>query len=130
MWYDLHYEEEDDLLRVEIFGQRPSDLNELKRASHEAWTEIARRTNLLGKQKLLVVSHATGNYSTLSAYEINTALAGCGVCPGWMIAFISLDPDSFDDIKFCETVAVNRGFQIGVFASEKKGRRWLATRKE
>ena len=128
MWYEMNYSDEADLLRVEIYGQRPSDLNELKRVSHEAWTEIARRTNDLGKRKLLVVSHATGSYSTVSAYEINTTLAKCGVRSGWMIAFVALDPDSYDEVKFCETIAVNRGFQVGVFANEEAGRQWLADR--
>ena len=123
MVYQLEFRVEGECLHVEIFGERPKE--NLTQASKEAWCEIARVAKEKGIGKLLVVSHATGDYPTLTAYQVNTSLADCGVQKGWKIAFVCLDTASFDKIKFAETVAVNRGFTVGVFADRETARSWL-----
>ena len=123
MVYRLEFKTEGELLWVELFGERPKQ--NLTEASKEAWVEISRVAREKGKKKLLVVSHATGDYPTLNAYQINTSLAECGVQKGWQIAFVCLDKASFEMIKFAETVAVNRGFSVGIFANESEARSWL-----
>ena len=125
MSYELRFNVEADLLRVEIFGERPKDKDALRKASHEGWRAIARVATEQERDRLLVVSHARGDYPTVKAYEINSTLAECGVQRGWKIAFVNLDSDSFQDVKFAETVAVNRGFDIAVFRSEEVARNWL-----
>jgi len=123
--YELHFSIEPGLLRVEIFGERPQDKVQLQKASHEGWREIARVAAEEKRDRLLVVSHARGKYPTVKAYEINSTLAECGVQRGWKIAFVNLDADSFQEVKFAETVAVNRGFDVSIFRSEDAARDWL-----
>ena len=125
MAYDLDIDINGDILRVEIFGERSRDPEQLKQDSHAAWREIAQVTSENRLEKLLVVSHAKGDYSALKAYEINSTLDACGVQRGWTIAFANLDENSFEDVRFAETVAVNRGFKVGVFQSEDRALSWL-----
>jgi hypothetical protein len=76
-------------------------------------------------KKLLIVSHAIGDYPTLNALQINSSLAEYGVHRSWKIAFVNLDKKSFEQIKFSETVAVNRGFWVSIFDNEGDARNWL-----
>lgn len=63
----------------------------------------------------------------MDAYEINSTLAAAGVQRHWKIGFVNLDKASFEDVKFGETVAANRGFNIGVFNKEDVARKWLGS---
>jgi len=125
MAYELNIQVEAGILRVEIFGERPRDPEQLKQVSYQAWRQIARSASENQLENLLVISHAHGDYPTLKAYEINSTLAECGVQRGWKIAFVNMDAPSFQEVKFAETVAVNRGFRVAVFSSEAAARCWL-----
>ena len=123
MSYDINFAVEGEILRVEIHGNRAD--GDLRDNAKAAWSEAAmvcRQNNL---SRILVVSHATGKYPTYSAYEINSTLEECGIQRSWRIAFVNLDKNSFQDIKFGETVAENRGFNLKVFSSEDAARAWL-----
>ena len=123
MSYQIQFEITNELLHVEILGNRSEgDLSSNARA---AWSQIAEVCNNNKLSRILVISHATGKYRTFNAYEINSALEECGIQKSWKIAFVNLDRESYEDIKFGETVAANRGFQLRVFPTEKAGRAWL-----
>ena len=126
MFYELKIETEGDILSVELFGERPPK-EQLNQASREAWCEISRQARDRGCSKLLIMSHARGDYPTTNAYEINSTLEACGVQRDWRIAFINTDAKSYTDIKFAETVAVNRRFNVRVFQNVDDARTWLKT---
>lgn len=123
MAYVLNFQNENGILLVSISGKR--EKQELVMSAQEVWRKIARFNQANEYRRLLVVSSATGNYPVLDAYLINSKLEECGVQRGWKIAFVNLDQASFPDVKFAETVAVNRGFNLGVFDNEPDARVWL-----
>lgn len=124
MAYELNFQAEGSILRVDISGDRTK--GDLTSSAKEAWREVARVARDKNLRRILVISRATGNYPTLSAFQINSTLEDCGVQRGWVIAFVNIDPDSYQDIKFAETVAVNRGFTVKVFNNTDKARMWLS----
>jgi hypothetical protein len=121
--YDLSFHDEDGMILVSISGKREKE--ELVSSARQAWREIARVGYEKEIEKLLIVSSATGNYPALDAFLINSRLDEYGVQRFWKIAFVNLDQTSYPDVKFAETVAVNRGFNLGVFSNEADARRWL-----
>ena len=123
MAYELSFQDDKGLLIVEISGIR--EKKELTSSAREVWREIARVTRVKKVKRILILSSATGDYPALDALLINSSLAECGVQRGWDIAFVNLDQASFQEVKFAETVAVNRGFNIGVFNNENDARKWL-----
>ena len=123
MAYVLKFQDIGKVLFVEISGEREKE--ELIKSAMEVWREIARVTQEMQVVKILVVSSATGSYPALDAFLINSKLDECGVKRNWKIAFVNLDQNSFPDVKFAETVAVNRGFNLGVFKNESHAKKWL-----
>ena len=123
MSYDLKFAVEDKLLRVEIQGNR--DDGDLVSNAKAAWSKVATVCSENNLSRILIVSHAQGDYSTFKAYKINSTLAECGVRPSWKIAFVNVDKDSYQGIEFGETVAVNFGFTIKIFSTEDAARAWL-----
>ena len=123
MAYKLNFQDEGGVLLVEISGEREKE--ELVKSAREAWREIASKTFEAKVIKILVISSATGKYPALDAFLINSRLDECGLHRDWKIAFVNLDRASYQDIKFAETVAVNRGFDLGIFKDEFSARRWL-----
>ncbi len=63
----------------------------------------------------------------IDAYQLNSVLDECGVRRAWKIAYVVLDKDSYEVLKFSETVAVNRGFIGRVFQDEVKAFNWLVS---
>lgn len=123
MSYDLQFEVTDNMLVVEIRGDRAA--GDLSSNAKSAWSRIAAVCDENRQSRILVISHATGRYRTYNAYEINSTLDECGIRKSWKIAFVNLDKESYQDIEFGETVAVNRGFQLKVFPTEAAARAWL-----
>ena len=81
MSYNLQFQVERDLLRVEISGDRTE--GDLVADAKTAWTKVAtvcRENNL---SRILLVSSATGKYAALNGYDINSTLAEYGVQKTW-----------------------------------------------
>ena len=107
MPYQISHTVQENVLRVEVTGERSRET--LVESAQNAWSRIAQTCTEAGLTKIMIISSATGSYPTLEAYEINTNLSALGVKRGWKIAFVSLDPDSIENIRFGATFAVNRG---------------------
>ena len=123
MSYNLKFDIEDKLLRVEIQGNRTD--GDLVDNAKAAWRKVASVCSENNLSRILIISSAIGEYSTFKVYKINSTLAECGVKPSWKIAFVNLDKDSYREIEFGETVAVNRGFIIKIFPTIDAARTWL-----
>ena len=123
MAYKINFHEENDLLRVEISGER--EKAKLIPNARDAWREIAKVNRDKKQRKVLILSSATGKYPIFDALMINQSLAEYGVQRDWKIAFVNQDQVSFPEVKVSEMIAVNRGFNLGVFPDEESARRWL-----
>lgn len=121
--YEISYQAEDWGLLVEITGVRERQV--LVPNARDAWREIAEKAREIEAKKVLVLSSAVGKYPVLDAFLINSKLDECGVERGWKIAFVNLDQTSFDEVKFAELVALNRGFVVNIFKDEEQARKWL-----
>ena len=124
MSYSLNIREEEGLLRVDVTGDRTQ--GNLIDNVIAACKEVVQACKESGLSRILVISSATGEYPAFDAYEINANLQELGVQRGWKIAFVNLDLDSYTDMQFAETVAVNWGFFARVFNKEEEAHKWLS----
>ena len=90
------------------------------------WGKISSTARKNTIRKILIVSHVIGNYHTLDAYQVNANLASFSVSSMWKIAYVALEEKYYEQLKFAETVAVNRGFMGKVFKDETSAYNWLA----
>ena len=126
MAYSLDFQLKSEFLRVEISGDRTE--GDLVTGARAAWTKVAATCRENNLSRILLVSSATGTYNTADGYDINSTLEECGVEKTWKIAFVNLDADSYHDIQFGETVAVNRGYWLRLFSTENDAMAWLLDR--
>ncbi len=123
MAYELNFQDQEWGLLVTITGTREQDV--LVSHARDAWRIVAEEANKRQAEKILVLSSATGKYPALDAFLINSKLDDYGIERLWKIAFVNLDQESYENVKFSEVVALNRGFNVGVFNDEGEAREWL-----
>jgi len=90
----------------------------------ECWTHIVKRCRDDGANHLLVVQDSPGNATPTDAFDSSAGIVALGL-GGIKIAFVDLDPSHYENNKFGELVAENRGAWAKVFTTEPEGVTWL-----
>jgi hypothetical protein len=124
MAYEMRMIHENDYLHVLVTGDNtPADvagyLDQIRQACAEH-----------GFSKVLIEENLTGPpLRTGDIYDVVTA-ASAGVAPGIRyIAFVDTNPaHEFAQMKFAETVAVNRGVNVKVFRDVPSAVAWIRSR--
>jgi hypothetical protein len=124
MAYHMEVVCEDDYLHIYVTGDNtPEDviayLDQIRRSCVEH-----------GCPKVLIEENLTGPpFATVDVYDVVDA-ASRGVAPAIRyIAFIDTNPaHDFAQMKFAETVAVNRGVNVKVFRDVPSAREWIRSR--
>jgi len=123
MPYEANIQAHEDHLRVEVSGDR------------EAGDAVA-DAGLVGQQiveacrnskidRILLVLKLSGHASAIDIFEIVTGSEKYGWNHDIKAAFVDLNAESIDDVKFAETVAFNRAYRVRVFDNESAARQWL-----
>lgn len=88
------------------------------------WKEILEQCRREGRNRLLVVQESPPNKDATDAFIGASGVVELGV-HGLKIAFVDPDPEEFENNKFCEVVARNRGANAKLFLTEKEAHGWL-----
>jgi hypothetical protein len=124
MAYDMEVVHEDDYLHIRVTGDNtPEDvigyLDQIRQACVDH-----------GCPKVLIEENLTGPpFGTVDVYDV-VDTASRGVAPAIQhIAFVDTNPaHDFAQMKFAETVAVNRGVNIKVFRDIASAKAWIRSR--
>ena len=123
MSYEYEISTEADLVRLAVAGDRSAGDHVAN--ADEIGKEIVRTCRETGIYRILLVSSLTGRATPLD--QLRTILHS--IQYGWsrkfQMAFVDLNRDSITDSRFVETLALNRVFNVRVFADEANARRWL-----
>jgi hypothetical protein len=90
----------------------------------DCWKEIITRCREANRDHLLVVQDSPSCKSTSDTFVAASGVVGLGV-KGLKIAFVDPDPAEFENNRFCETVARNRGANAKLFLTEGPAHEWL-----
>jgi hypothetical protein len=117
--YQISYE-----LRPEYFyAYAKGDLSD-PQTRIACWNVILQRCRREDRDRLLVVQDSPPNKDAIAAFTGAAGVVELGV-QGLKIAFVDPDPDEFENNKFCEVVARNRGANAKLFLTEDQAHAWL-----
>jgi len=123
MSYDFDIQARQDHIRVEVSGDRTAG-------------DAVADAGLVGRQivekfrdskidRVLLVLKLSGRASAIDVFKIITESEQYGWSHDIKLAFVDMNAESIDDVKFAETVAFNRAYRVRVFDNEIDARRWL-----
>ncbi|MFT3746187.1 MAG: hypothetical protein QM785_18090 [Pyrinomonadaceae bacterium] len=120
--YDISYEVRPEYLYAFVTG----DLT-IGDVKVDCWRKIIGRCRSGSHDRVLVVLDGNGTASDTVAFEASRQIVEIGLT-GLQIAYVDLDPESFEKNQFCETVVGNRGGFAKVFKTEQEAEAWLIGR--
>ncbi len=123
MNYKLSITKEKDMLYVHVTGE------DSRQASLEVFSIIVKVCEEHNCYKVLVESFLDNPLDTMDGYEHPQRFEEAGITHKHRIAWVDLNPATYDSFEFAETVLINRGYTMGkLFNSVDKAKQWLFER--
>ena len=116
--YRIAFDERDDYLSARVFGQTDTVTTSLA-----YWREIVDECKSRGATRVLVVENFENAVPLTDVFEVAEKLPE--ITRGIRVAFVDKRIEDFEDNKFAEDVAVNRGASGKVFPNEADAISWL-----
>jgi hypothetical protein len=109
-------------LHFDVSGERERD------QLVDVWAAVARELQTLQLHLVLGVSKLTGQVSTTDTYRLASGVADVLLKAGCeKLACVITDKAALQSNVFAETVGVNRGLQVRMFATEDAAIAWLTS---
>ena len=123
MPYEFSIQEHHDHLRVEISGERIAGAEEEDAIG--VWSEVAKACEARELHRVLCILKVLGRLPATAAYAIGFDPGRFGWSKDLQLALVNVEVESRQDVLYLEDVVVSSGYQMRVFDSEKKARKWL-----
>lgn len=123
MSYDFKIDVRDGLVCVNVSGDRGTGDHVAN--ADEVGEEIVRVCRETGINRILLLSKLTGRASPLEQFRTVVHSIQYGWSRDYRLAFVDLDKGSDTELRFVETVALNRVFKVQAFGNEVAARQWL-----
>jgi hypothetical protein len=112
-----------DYVRVDVTGD--GDAGESARDVAFLWKTIAKTCHHEQKNNILAVFDLEGASPVMATYSAVANGDDLGWDPNFRLAVADLHTKSMKGNLFNETIAINRGYQMKTFSSEKAACEWL-----
>lgn len=89
------------------------------------FTQIVQACQEHDCKKVLGLANTSKPLRTMEAYKVAELFRELGLNHEYRIAWVELNEDSYDTTYFAETVLVNRGMPVRLFANELQAKKWL-----
>ena len=123
MPYEIDIQLHDNYVRVHAKGERR--YGDAAFEAGQAGRHIVEFCRNAEVYHVLVVLDLSGRLSAIDSYEIVDQSKEYGWDHNYKLAFVAMNEDSADDVKFTETIAVNRAYSVKQFTDEAKALEWL-----
>ena len=123
MPYDVSIEERESHIRVVVSGDRipGKEVEDGKRV----WRRVAEICHETRTNKVLAFVRLSGRLPIMGSFEMAGSLDQIGWSRSFKLAIVEENEESRKGSLFTETVAVNRGYRVKVFANEESATTWL-----
>ena len=123
MPYEIDIQAEQDYVRVHVTGERRYGDAALE--GSQAGRQIVEFCQNADNYRVLVVLNLRGRLSATDSYDLVESSKEYGWGHHYKLAFVDTNKESIDDVRFTETVAVNRAYAVRAFADEAEAIDWL-----
>lgn len=123
MPYKADIQAKQDHIRVEVSGDRGG--GDAVGNAELVGRQVLRECHAKGINQILLIASLTGPASAIDIFEIVTGSEKYGWNHDIKMAFVDLNSESIDDVRFMETVAFNRAYRVRVFDNETDASEWL-----
>ena len=123
MPYNADIQAKRDHIRVEVSGDRSA--GDAVGNAHRVGQQVLKECQAKGISQVLLIARLAGHASAIDIFEIVTGSKRYGWTHDVKLAFVDLNSESIDDVRFMETVAFNRGYRLRVFDNETDALQWL-----
>ena len=121
--YRLGFDYQAPLLTVRLLGEVAAEEN--LETTREYWQHIADRVSACGADALLVLDALPGEVmGDADLVRFFNGMAGLGL-DAVRIAYVEARTDQMPRIEYVEQLALERGYQVRMFANEPEARLWL-----
>ena len=123
MPYEVDIQLRENYVRVHVTGERRTGDAAVEAGQvGQRTVEFCRNAEVY---RVLVVLNLSGRLSAIDSYEIVDQSKDYGWDHNYRLAFVDTNEDSADDVKFTETIAVNRAYAVKQFSGEAEALGWL-----
>ena len=123
MPYELDIQLRENHVRVHVTGERRT--GDAAFEAGQAGQHIVEFCRNAEVYRVLVVLNLSGRLSAIDSYEIVDQSKEYGWDFNYRLALVATNEDSADDVKFTETIAVNRAYSVKQFTDEAIALEWL-----
>lgn len=123
MPYEANIQAQQDHIRVEVSGDRSA--GDAVRNAELVGRQVLKECQAKGINQVLLIARLTGHASAIDIFEMVTGSQKYGWNHDIKMAFVDLNSESIDDVRFMETVAFNRAYRVRVFDNEADASEWL-----
>lgn len=89
------------------------------------WTKIVEHSALTNCFKILGIAYTTSPPKAIEAYQYGALFEKLGVDEKFKIAWVELNPLTYNTSYFVETVLLNRGQNVRLFHNPEYAKNWL-----
>lgn len=123
MPYEIDIQLRENYVRAYATGERKT--GDAAFDAGNAGRHIVEFCQKAGVYRVMVVLNLGGRLSAIDSYEIVDQSKDYGWDHNYRLAFVDTNSESADDVKFTETIAVNRAYSVKQFTDEAKAVDWL-----
>jgi hypothetical protein len=113
---------EEDHIKVLSDGDKNYD------SATKLWRAIKKKCEEHNCFKVLGIANSEKHFDTMEAYSHAELFSELGITHKYSIAWVELNPEAVETVKFIETVLRNRGLPGHVFSTEEEAKEWLLRR--
>lgn len=94
-------------------------------SSLKIWTNAIKVCHTHNCFKVLGIANTTKTHSIIESYQHGALFHQININQRFKIAWVELNPDAVESIKFIETVLLNRGYGVKLFTDVEEAKSWL-----
>ena len=123
MPYEFDIQTNENYVRVHVTGERR--YGDAAVEAGQTGRQIVEYCRAADIYRVLVILNLRGRLSAFDSLEMVSQSREYGWDHKFKLAFVDTNNDSADDVKFTETIAVNRAYSVRAFSNEAEAVDWL-----